>query len=581
MELFTMKYIYLIFFLIISNYSLAANLKVSGDSKSGYYYIYESNGRDLIDDKKINKFITLDAGSYVIAYGQMRRNIILLKDEFLEIKLGKIKVNGIGQDTYSVYEKNGNYVNGTYTSESILVFAGEYYITLNKTQQNVTVVAGEESIINAGSLVVEAQGIDYYAVYDEFHAKNLIYVINTNEKVELFPANYTIELHNDTRKATVTANSQTTVKTGLLEIDGYGVDEYKIYDEFGRNYKYVSENTNEKTELFAGTYTIELHDTNKQFVIENDKITTISTSLLQVNGKSLDSYYVYDEIDNEEYYNYKSYRTTDNNIELLPQKYLVKLNGSSQMVNMQPKQTTTLETGVLRVSDSEQKYTLYNSNRTELKDDIIANNEIELFSGKYLVDINGNEKTFTIDGNNDNVNNNTTVTDNTIITPTNSENNNKTYTEGINAGIEKCKLNPADCGIIITKNDDGSTQYGIDKCKQNPIDCGISTSQNDDGSIQDGIDKCKQNPTACGISISKNDDGSIQDGIDKCKQNPADCGIDLQKNYASYNPKTGEVYIPFIKVPDAFNNIHLYEIYMIQQTETFIFDLDLTRVNLR
>jgi hypothetical protein len=84
------------------------------------------------------------------------------------------------------------------------------------------------------------------------------------------------------------------------------------------------------------------------------------------------------------------------------------------------------------------------------------------------------------------------------------------------------------------------------------------------GNIADNYNKGKQ-------------DGIAQ-GILQCKTDPTSCGIG---GYATYNPETGELYIPFVDVPGAFANTPSYEIYLLRTSNNYIFELDLTRIRQR
>jgi len=76
-----------------------------------------------------------------------------------------------------------------------------------------------------------------------------------------------------------------------------------------------------------------------------------------------------------------------------------------------------------------------------------------------------------------------------------------------------------------------------------------------------------------------------QAGIQQCVANPSSCGITVTGGtggaHATYNPASGEVYIPLIDVPGPFGGIQTYEVYLIQQPLTFTFDLDTNRISPR
>lgn len=77
-----------------------------------------------------------------------------------------------------------------------------------------------------------------------------------------------------------------------------------------------------------------------------------------------------------------------------------------------------------------------------------------------------------------------------------------------------------------------------------------------------------------------------QAGIQQCVANPASCSITVTGSgtggvHASFNPGTGELYVPFVDVPGTFGGVQTYEVYLVQQPLTFTFDLDLGRVVLK
>ncbi len=76
-----------------------------------------------------------------------------------------------------------------------------------------------------------------------------------------------------------------------------------------------------------------------------------------------------------------------------------------------------------------------------------------------------------------------------------------------------------------------------------------------------------------------------QAGIQQCVADPSSCGITVTGGtggaHATYNPASGEVYIPLIDVPGPFGGIQTYEVYLIQQPLTFTFDLDTNRISPR
>ncbi|RKZ39050.1 MAG: hypothetical protein DRQ41_11140 [Gammaproteobacteria bacterium] len=145
------------------------------------------------------------------------------------------------------------------------------------------------------------------------------------------------------------------------------------------------------------------------------------------------------------------------------------------------------------------------------------------------------------------------------------------------AGIEQCKADPASCGITIASLG-GLTQLQLNQAKESvKQDCQIDPASCDitdiNGSTQAGIEQCKMDPASCGI-IDTND--STQAGIEQCKVNPTSCCI--ENVHATYDPNNGQIHIPFIDVPGTLDTIQVFEVYFTQISNSFIFSLDLNRI---
>jgi hypothetical protein len=72
---------------------------------------------------------------------------------------------------------------------------------------------------------------------------------------------------------------------------------------------------------------------------------------------------------------------------------------------------------------------------------------------------------------------------------------------------------------------------------------------------EEGRQQCIDDPASCGITVSPTDDS-------------ATCGITVSpedSQHAVYKPQAGELYIPFVDVPDAFGGITVYEVTLMQQ----------------
>ncbi|MCP3875788.1 MAG: C-type lectin domain-containing protein [Desulfobacteraceae bacterium] len=72
-----------------------------------------------------------------------------------------------------------------------------------------------------------------------------------------------------------------------------------------------------------------------------------------------------------------------------------------------------------------------------------------------------------------------------------------------------------------------------------------------------------------------------EEGRQQCIDDPASCGITIypgKSQHAVYKPQAGELYIPFVDVPDAFGGITVYEVTLMQQPPSLIFEVKLDKV---
>ncbi len=78
-----------------------------------------------------------------------------------------------------------------------------------------------------------------------------------------------------------------------------------------------------------------------------------------------------------------------------------------------------------------------------------------------------------------------------------------------------------------------------------------------------------------------------QAGIQQCVTDPLSCGLRLTINTAETDgcianyATNGELHIPCVNVPGAFGKIDTYDVWLQQQSGSFTFDLDLTRIQLK
>jgi hypothetical protein len=463
-------------------------------------------------------------------------------------------VTGTTQDNYMIYDRFGRDYKGMGTvNKEVQLAPASYQLTYHGSVQNITIQAGQKTVITLGFLTVSGTGQDRVYIYDELAKSNLASTY-TNKPIELFPGTYIAQLNYfNSAPVAVVGGQTTTLVAGLLTVTGVGRDSYTVYDAFGKTsqlYSSASQLTGKDVELFAGTYSPVLNGTKQITTVQAGQKTILISGSYTVFGAGLDRTDIYD-VDNTLALNLS--HITNREVEIFPGTYTLRLNGTTQKVTIAAAQQSYLYSGVLKMpnlgSTGSYQY-VFNMLGTQLFAKL-PDTFTEVFPGTYKVSLNTLSNTVTVQAG-DNIpadlaktfpsagttsvpqtstpptnttattTPTTTTTPNTTVTPS--------YNDGISAGIAKCKTDPTVCGIVVNQNTDGSTQAGIDKCKADPASCGIVMTQNTDGSTQAGIEQCKASPSSCGIVTNNNIDGSTQIGIDQCKANPASCGIIVSAN---------------------------------------------------
>jgi hypothetical protein len=172
-------------------------------------------------------------------------------------------------------------------------------------------------------------------------------------------------------------------------------------------------------------------------------------------------------------------------------------------------------------------------------------------------------------------------TDGTVVCwGNNSSNKQTTLPSGLNADV------------VVTPPATTYTQTQLDAavaaaktaCASNPASCGITSSSGFtqaqlDAAAQQAKQACVTNPASCGITVNQNTDGSTQAGIDQCKADPNCKGTTVASTHALYDPAKGELHVPFVDV-GTLGLIQTFDVYLMQRSGEFTFDLDLNRITL-
>ena len=244
-------------------------------------------------------------------------------------------VAGAGADIYSVYDASGKQLLGAkVTGASFELFPGNYVVQLHGVKRPVSVRERQQTKLTSGTLVVAGTGADAYSVYPAL-GKELLGATTTDHLFELFPGDYTVELHSVRKPATVRDGQKTTVPSGTLVVAGSGSDSYSVYQAQGKQLLGATL-TDHPFEFFPGDYEVELHGVRKPVKVRDGQKTTVPSGTLMVAGTGTSVYRVYDASGKQSL----DARSTGVLLELLPGDYMVELQGIRKAVKVRPGQSS-------------------------------------------------------------------------------------------------------------------------------------------------------------------------------------------------------------------------------------------------
>ncbi len=342
-------------------------------------------------------------------------------------QVGSISVAGTGSTLFYVYDSSFGELAYDSTNQQIEVPSGTYVVKLNKTVRTVTVKAGQNTVVKAGSISVAGTGSTLFYVYDS-DSRELAYD-STNKQIELFPGTYTVKLNKTVRTAEVQEGKNTVIKAGSVSVAGTGSTLFYVYDPDFRELAYDS--TNQQIELFPGTYTVKLNKTVRTAEVQEGEDTVVKAGSVSVAGTGSTLFYVYGLISNsinngdinsdgkigleeaiyalqivsgitgskleKEFYGIGffelAYDSTNQQIELFPGTYTVELNKTVRTAEVQEGENTVVKAGSVSVAGTGSTlFYVYDSGFRELAYDS-TNKQVELFPGTYTVELNKTVRT--------------------------------------------------------------------------------------------------------------------------------------------------------------------------------------------
>jgi len=374
----------------------AGTVSVSGTGADDFY-IHDTFGKQL-DYTDINKEIEVFSGDYTVSVNKTVHPATVESGQKTVLTAGSISVSGTGTDDFYVYDTAGTQLDYTDTNKVIEVFAGTYTVSLNDTRQTATVQGSEKITLEAGRLIVSGSTptSTLYYVYDsEGRQLDSTYV---NRETELFPSSYIVSLNDTTQTASIQAGEETLLVSGTLSVSSLstsGNTLFYVYDDARNELDHAI--TNKEVELFSGTYTVSLNDTQATATVQPGEKTvveagTVSVSSISTTGNA--RFYVYDDAWSDLDYAY-----TNKEVELFPGTYKVSLNDTRTTATVQPGEKTVLESGTVSVSSisitGNARFYVHDDAWNDLGD-AYTNKEVELFPGSYTVSLNDTQATATV-----------------------------------------------------------------------------------------------------------------------------------------------------------------------------------------
>jgi len=181
----------------------------------------------------------------------------------------------------------------------------------------------------------------------------------------------------------------TTAQAGSVSVTGTGKARFYVYDSDLNELAHAY--TNQQVELASGDYPVKLNNTARIVTVTAEQNTVIKAGSITLEGTGNTTFYVYNSDLSK-----LAYARTNEQIELFPGTYTVKLNETVQTATVQEGENTLVKAGSIRVRGTGKNlFYVYNSDLSELAY-AYTNKQIELFPGTYTVKLNETVQTATV-----------------------------------------------------------------------------------------------------------------------------------------------------------------------------------------
>ncbi len=317
------------------------SLLVSGTGKEGYS-VFDGIGKNRIThEQPTNSATELAPGTYTVLVNASRQRVTVTPEQQTVVQAGTLLVSGTGKEGYSVFDEIGRdrLTHERPTNSVTELLPGAYTVIVNASRQRVEVKAGEQTVVQAGTLVVSGTGKEGYSVFDEIGRDRLTHERPTNSVTELLPGTYTVIVNASRQRVEVAAGKQAVVQAGTLLVSGTGNEGYSVFDELGRDRLTHERPTNAVTELLPGTYTVIVNASRQRVDVSAGKQAVVQAGSLIVSGTGTEGYSVFDELGRDRLTHERPLNAVT---ELLPGAYVVKVGQRSFPVTVKAGQRATV-----------------------------------------------------------------------------------------------------------------------------------------------------------------------------------------------------------------------------------------------
>ena len=217
--------------------------------QKGTFYVYDSNDRSLTN-ASANTPISLFPGNYKVKINGSESQTSVKAGQNAILETGSVVVRAEQKGTFYVYDSNDRSLTNASANTPISLFPGNYKVKINGSESQTSVKAGQNAILETGSVVVRAEQKGTFYVYDS-NDRSLTNA-SANTPISLFPGNYKVKINGSESQTSVKAGQNAILETGSVVVRAEQKGTFYVYDSNDRSLTNASANT--PISLFPGTY---------------------------------------------------------------------------------------------------------------------------------------------------------------------------------------------------------------------------------------------------------------------------------------------------------------------------------------